>query len=73
MDRGAWWATVHRVAESRTRLKRLNTHSGLGAKVESVVSPTQDMGMGVGGGNTFCTFSPGGSPGFTLCLQKEVP
>ena len=20
MDRGAWWATVHRVAESRTRL-----------------------------------------------------
>ena len=21
MDRGAWWATVHRVAKSRTRLK----------------------------------------------------
>ena len=27
MDRGAWWATVHRVAKSRTRLKRLSTHS----------------------------------------------
>ena len=25
MDRGTWWATVHRVAKSRTRLKRLTT------------------------------------------------
>ena len=25
MDRGAWWATVHRVAKSRTRLKRFIT------------------------------------------------
>ena len=24
MDRGAWWATVHRVAQSRTRLKQLS-------------------------------------------------
>ena len=24
MDRGAWWATVHRVAKSRTRLKQLS-------------------------------------------------
>ena len=24
MDRGAWWATVHGVAESRTRLKAIN-------------------------------------------------
>ena len=27
MDRGAWWATVHRVAKSRTRLKRLSMHA----------------------------------------------
>ena len=27
MDRGAWWATVHRIAKSQTRLKGLNTHS----------------------------------------------
>ena len=27
MDRGVWWATVHRVAKSRTRLKQLSTHS----------------------------------------------
>ena len=26
MDRGAWWATVHRVAKSHTRLKQLSTH-----------------------------------------------
>ena len=25
MDRGAWLATVHRVAKSRTRLRQLNT------------------------------------------------
>ena len=27
MDRGAWRATVHRVAKSQTRLKRLSTHT----------------------------------------------
>ena len=27
MDGGAWWATVRRVAKSRTRLKRFNTHT----------------------------------------------
>ena len=27
MDRGAWWAVVHRIAESQTRLKPLSTHS----------------------------------------------
>ena len=26
MDRGAWWATVHRVAKSRTGLRRLSTN-----------------------------------------------
>ena len=27
MDRGAWRATVHRVAKSQTRLKRLSMHA----------------------------------------------
>ena len=27
VDRGAWQATVHGVAKSQTRLKRLSTHS----------------------------------------------
>ena len=26
MDRGTWWATVHGVAKSQTRLKQLSTH-----------------------------------------------
>ena len=26
MDRGAWWAIVHGVAQSRTRLKQLSLH-----------------------------------------------
>ena len=26
MDRGAWWATVHRVAQSRTQLRQLSTY-----------------------------------------------
>ena len=27
MDRGAWWATVHRVAKNQTWLKRLSMHA----------------------------------------------
>ena len=27
VDRGAWWAAVHRVAQSQTQLKRLNTRT----------------------------------------------
>ena len=27
MDRGAWWATVHKVAKSQTQLKQLSTHA----------------------------------------------
>ena len=29
MDRGAWGATVHGVAKSQTRPKRLSTHTGV--------------------------------------------
>ena len=30
MDGGAWWAAVHGVAQSRTRLKRLSLHAWIG-------------------------------------------
>ena len=30
MDRGAWWAAVHRAAQSWTRLKRLGMHACIG-------------------------------------------
>ena len=29
MDRGAWWATVHGVAESQTSLSDQHTHRGM--------------------------------------------
>ena len=29
MDRGAWWAAVHGVAQSQTRLKRLSSSSSM--------------------------------------------
>ena len=29
MDRGAWWATVHRIAKSWTQLKQLSMHAYL--------------------------------------------
>ena len=36
MDRGAWWATVHRVAKSQARLKQLSTNADtLGAEAGS--------------------------------------
>ena len=30
VDRGAWWAAVHRVSQSRTRLKQLSMHGCTG-------------------------------------------
>ena len=30
VDRGAWWAAVHRVAQSQTQLKRLTMHACIG-------------------------------------------
>ena len=32
MDRGPWWATVHRVAQSWTRLKQLSMHAHINCK-----------------------------------------
>ena len=32
MDRGAWRVTVHRLAKSRTQLKRLSTHVRMGER-----------------------------------------
>jgi len=32
VDRGAWWAAVHRVAQSWTRLKQLSMHACLGER-----------------------------------------
>ena len=40
VDRGAWWATFHRVAKSRTWLRRFNMHAHLRQKVGGACSHT---------------------------------
>ena len=35
MDRGAWWATVHRVAKSQIRLRQLSTHGHIWSWIAS--------------------------------------
>ena len=32
MDRGAWWATVHRAEKSQTQLKQLSMHNRQGKR-----------------------------------------
>ena len=39
MDRGTWWATVHRVAKTQTRLKQLGCTHGT-VKEKTVTLPT---------------------------------
>ena len=42
MDRGAWWAAVYGVAQSRTRLKRLSNSSSSLSKLNILI---YKMGM----------------------------
>ena len=74
MDRGMWRATVHEVAKSRTRLKRLSSSSSslLGFPGDSVVknllANAGDMGLIPGSGR-----SPGVGNGNSLqysCLEN---
>jgi len=43
MDRGAWRATVHRVAKGQTQLKQLNTHNTLESDSSSASLLTFDV------------------------------
>ena len=36
MDRGAWWAIVHRVTKSQTQLKRHSRHACIHLKIEAL-------------------------------------
>ena len=40
MDRGAWWAAVYGVAQSRTRLKRLSSSRSVREKAMATHSST---------------------------------
>ena len=59
-DKGAWWATVHRVAQSQTQLKRLSTHSRFTAHTLSRqgLGPP-DMAFWCPAAKTLCRFFPG--------------
>ena len=39
MDGGAWWAAVYRVAQSRTRLKRLSSRANLMENCFALLGP----------------------------------
>ena len=76
MDRGAWWAIVHRVAKSQTQLKQLSTHTQAWASQVALVvqSPpanardVRNTGLTPGWGR-----SPGGVHGNPLqfsCLEN---
>ena len=38
LDRGPWWATVHRVTKSQIRVKRISTHTKLHMVVQVMFS-----------------------------------
>ena len=50
MDGGAWWATVHRVIKSQTRLKRLGmyTHTGETTEYHNPQSISEITGINFG-------------------------
>ena len=58
VDRGAWWAAVHGVAQSRTRLKQLSMHSCIG---EGMVAQSSILAWRIPG-----TEEPGGLPSLGL-------
>ena len=57
MDRGAWWAAVHGVAQSQTWLKRLSMHACMHALEKEMATHSSILawripGMGESGGLT---------------------
>ena len=45
MDRGAWWAVVHRVAKSQTRLKQQHTHTSMPSTCRHSIISHGQMGV----------------------------
>ena len=48
MDRGAWWATVHRVTKSHTQLS-MQANEGIGTKAELFPVGRREGGADTGG------------------------
>ena len=62
MDRGSWWAMVHRVKKSQTCLKQPSTHTPKGpqprSKSDSRMRQRQELGGRRGGGTRASLTSP---------------
>ena len=58
VDRGAWWAAVHGVAQSRTRLKQLSMHAYIG---EEMATHSSVLAWRISG-----SVEPGGLPSMGL-------
>ena len=70
MDRGAWWATAHRVLKSWTQLKQLSMHAQASSK-----SPVQSFYLG---NSVFCLqcypfVVPGETYWFSLMFAPSGP
>ena len=63
LDRGAWWATVHRVSKSRTGLKRLSTHT-------RAISPLDCEHIKDNSHWLLCLYSPKVCAGHTVGFQQ---
>ena len=46
MDKGTWWATVHRVTKSWTQLKELNTHTRAHTRTHAFSTPSPHAILG---------------------------
>ena len=57
VDRGAWWASVHRVAQSRTWLKRLSMHACMHALEKEMATQSSILAWRIPGAE-----EPGGLP-----------
>ena len=57
-DRGAWWAAVYWVAQSRTRLRRLSSSSSLYPEAEGTLLPVTGILLPVSTKNLSCLRKP---------------
>ena len=64
MDRGAWWAAVHRVAQSQILLKQLSMHACIG---EGNGNPSSILAWRISG-----TEEPGGLPSMGSHSQTRL-
>ena len=71
MDRGAWWATVHGIAKSWTRLKQLSTHTEPIGNVFHILPGSREIWSETSVCCGWC--EPSGLVGLWLVVQTPGP